>query len=241
MTHYIYIFRNILNNKIYIGQTVNPTRRKNQHKYDCFSRLAPGKLYSSMRKYGINNFEFIVFAEYSSDIIDEAEIFWIEYLQSRDECRGYNIELGGNLSKKIVSDETREKHRKNMLGRRQTEETKLKISQAKIGMKHTSETRKKWSEQRKGKKRSAATCAAISRGRKGISVIPTTETRKKMSEQSKGENNSRAKLKENDVLLIINKIKNNIKDNEIALEFNVSSITIGKIRLGYAWKHISRI
>jgi len=125
-----------------------------------------------------------------------------------------------------------------MLGTRQSEETKRKISESKIGKKFPEEVRKKLSELRKGRKVSVETCAAISRGTMVISIPHTKETRNKMSKQRKGENNSRAKLKESDVVLIINKVKNNFSDKEIAMEFNVAPIT--NIRLCHSWKYVPR-
>ena len=54
----VYLIENLTNGKKYIGQTVNFQRRKNGHKKDSKTSATP--LYKSIRKYGWENFEFII-------------------------------------------------------------------------------------------------------------------------------------------------------------------------------------
>jgi group I intron endonuclease len=60
----IYCFVNKINNKRYVGSTiVEPKKRYNQHKYNAFHENAHQynyPLYQAFRKYGIDNFDYIV-------------------------------------------------------------------------------------------------------------------------------------------------------------------------------------
>lgn len=75
---YIYCFTNLVNNKKYIGSTINePIIRYNQHIYCAthFGRKYNYPLYNAIRKYGINNFQFEVIyqAECSEEEIRKIE------------------------------------------------------------------------------------------------------------------------------------------------------------------------
>ena len=94
---YIYKIQNLINNHIYIGQTVkNYQKRFLQHKanYDkpYFSQLT---LYKAFKKYGLENFSFEPIEEVDNDKLDEREKYWIEYYNSYK--NGYNMTLGGRL------------------------------------------------------------------------------------------------------------------------------------------------
>ena len=55
-----------------------------------------------MRKYGIENFELLVVEECPDTIVDEREIFWIEFYQSFK--NGYNATKGGEGKKYLDYD-----------------------------------------------------------------------------------------------------------------------------------------
>lgn len=90
----IYKITNKITNKVYIGQTrMALSRRWNQHK--TAKRKSP--LYSSMFKYGIQNFTIkqIDKAENAEDL-NKLEIFYIK----QHNCiypNGYNLSLGGEV------------------------------------------------------------------------------------------------------------------------------------------------
>ena len=103
----IYYIKNLVNSKIYIGQTYNLTKRLSIHK--C--KLKEGKhensyLQRSVKKYGITNFEFKILEYVEINKLDEREIYWINYYESTSRSKGYNIEGGGRKNKEI-SDEMR--------------------------------------------------------------------------------------------------------------------------------------
>lgn len=108
----IYKIRNLLNGKVYIGQSVDLYKRLKEHKYNFYKKkLHP--LYNAINKYGIENFEFNVI-EHVKDItkLDEKEQYWIAYYKSNSRDFGYNLRLDCRTNR----------------GCKHTEEHKLKIS-----------------------------------------------------------------------------------------------------------------
>jgi len=86
---HIYKVTNIINSKIYIGQT-----SKNSN----ISYLGSGPIIlKAIRKYGKDNFkkEIIEYCE-SKIQLNEREIYWISHYNSIDRNIGYNISTGGN-------------------------------------------------------------------------------------------------------------------------------------------------
>ena len=64
----IYKITNLINNKVYIGQSVNIQQRFKKHKtkYKDISNEESNKiLYKAMRKYGLENFSFEIIEECS--------------------------------------------------------------------------------------------------------------------------------------------------------------------------------
>ena len=94
---YIYKIQNILNNKVYIGQTIKTVEKrfiqhKNNSNKSYFSQIV---LYKAFNKYGIENFNCEVVEEIDNSKLDEREKYWIEYYDSY--FNGYNSTLGGRL------------------------------------------------------------------------------------------------------------------------------------------------
>jgi group I intron endonuclease len=105
----IYQIKNLVNGKIYIGQSLNVKYRLNGH----LSSLKRNKhenyhLQNSFNVYGENQFSFSVIEYCEVDNLDEREKFWINQFKSMVHQNGYNFEGGGNENK-IVSEETRQK------------------------------------------------------------------------------------------------------------------------------------
>lgn len=89
MYGYIYKTTNLLNGKLYIGQ----------HKGKIFdsSYYGSGSWFKVVfNKYGKENFKCEMIEECETlQIQNEREIFWIEYYQSRNPDKGYNLAKGG--------------------------------------------------------------------------------------------------------------------------------------------------
>lgn len=102
-------------NKIYIGQTIDLIARKS--KYKTLKCKSQPRIYNSLNKYGWDNHIFEILEEIQDidyNIINEREIYWINYYNSLDE-NGLNCRSGGNNY--IMSDETKEKLRQINLGK----------------------------------------------------------------------------------------------------------------------------
>jgi group I intron endonuclease len=120
-------------------------------KISTISREEP-YIYHALKKYGINNFEFLVLEEFCPEIenIDQIlnirESFWIRELDTiADHGKGYNLTYGGD-GPSYISEITR---------KRKSESLKR--------VPHTKEWNKKISEHHKGRK-----VPAISLAKKGV-------------------------------------------------------------------------
>lgn len=90
----IYMFKNKINNKVYIGQSINIEKRFREHLNDHTNEKYKGfntKFYRALRKYGISNFEFSIIEETIN--LNERERYWIEFYNSFH--NGYNSNCGG--------------------------------------------------------------------------------------------------------------------------------------------------
>lgn len=87
----IYKITNIINNKVYIGQSNNPQKRWKEH-IRLGKNNKNSKLYSAINKYGVNNFIFEIIEENIKNY-NEREKYWIKYYNSIK--NGYNICIGG--------------------------------------------------------------------------------------------------------------------------------------------------
>lgn len=199
----IYIIKNIINNKVYIGQSIQLKKRINRHKRELRNNKHHNKyLQNSWDKYGKENFIFDILTYCSSEELDDLEIYYIELFNSTDYLYGYNDQQGGSHSK--ISEKTKQKISNTLKGNIISEETRMKISKANTGRKHTAEEKQKMSEARKGRPmlphvKEALLKANLGRkqtkehiGKRRIASIGrknSQETIKLMSELKKGELN----------------------------------------------------
>ena len=110
----IYKIENLINHHVYIGQSKNIySRYFNHHKCDCYNQNSSAynyQIYQAIRKYGENNFSIEVVELCDESLLNEKEIFWIQYYDSFK--NGYNATEGGQyLSPVIHSPEAEEKRR----------------------------------------------------------------------------------------------------------------------------------
>lgn len=132
----IYLIKNMVNGKGYVGSSVNLKGRKHQH----FSTLRSHKhrnsyLQSSFNKHGANNFMFYILAYVSEDRLLERETFYIDYLKTNQRKNGYNLAFP---DRHTVSQEQKRKISETLKGRKRppfSEEHKRKISKTLMGRK----------------------------------------------------------------------------------------------------------
>lgn len=90
----IYKITNQVNGKIYIGQSIDISRRWRQHRNaSCYDSDIP--LYKAIKKYGIDNFTFEVIEECDMSLLNERELYWINFYDSYKQ--GYNATLEGTI------------------------------------------------------------------------------------------------------------------------------------------------
>lgn len=97
-TYYLYKITNKVNDKIYIGITSDPKRRKAKHfsqpKQENFTVIR-----AAMDKHGRDNFEFEIICIGEKDYILDLEVKAIELYKARDKKFGYNIKPGGEVGR----------------------------------------------------------------------------------------------------------------------------------------------
>lgn len=86
----IYKITNLINNKIYIGQTNNFERRKREHSKQMYGNCSK-VLYNAIEKYGWENFSMEMIEDYCENY-NEKENYWIKKFNSYVP-NGYNIDL----------------------------------------------------------------------------------------------------------------------------------------------------
>lgn len=104
----IYKITNLVNGKVYIGQSIDIHRRWNNHKRKTFIKSDEQynyPLYRAFRKYGLDNFSFEIIEECSEEELNKKEIYYIDlyrtYICWKD-SNGYNQTLGGGGSKGYI-------------------------------------------------------------------------------------------------------------------------------------------
>ena len=93
---YIYVISNAINEKVYVGKTLQSieTRFKEHQKESLRKRAEKRPLYNAINKYGFSNFSVSLLEECDYKIVNEREKFWIEELNSYKQ--GYNATSGGD-------------------------------------------------------------------------------------------------------------------------------------------------
>ena len=147
----IYMIKNNINNKVYIGQSKNIYKRFLEYRKNRFNT----HLSRAISKYGLENFfVFVLEKNISLDNLNDKEQYWIDYYQS------YNVDYGYNMRPIAES----------MRGYKHSESTKKDISNKMLGNTNakgnilSDTTRKNISDSKKGWKPSETHLKALQEG-----------------------------------------------------------------------------
>src|SRR5208283_2017862 len=136
----IYSATNINNNKIYIGQSQQSLEKRwKNHLRDYNRNDKNTHFYNAIRKYGTECWKVEVLEEVNNiELLNEAEMKWIEHYDTFNRDKGYNSTSGGDNGY-IMSEETKEKIKQAL----NTSETKEKIKEKRKLQIFTEETKEK--------------------------------------------------------------------------------------------------
>ena len=187
----VYAIENTINNKIYIGSSVNITQRLGVHKNLLNKQKHHNAhLQRAWNKYGASSFIFFKIESCQRDRLLELEQ---EAIDSFDAVLdGYNArtKAESNIGVRWTPEQRKRASLRMIglpgtrLGHKNTPEHNAKISAAHLGLKHTPEARAKISEVQKGKTISKEHLAALIASNVGRECSP--ETRRRISEGQKG-------------------------------------------------------
>lgn len=241
---HVYKITNIVNDKLYVGQTrTSLSKRFISHKCECKRGRYNNKLYEEMLEFGIENFEIESLAEIKTntkeDLHDMLNVLEKQYIEKLKPA--YNIAPGGLGHTGVPwTQERREKFKELMsgennpnFGKEMSEETRQKLSNALKGRVISEESRKKRSETMKG-------------------VPKPEETRKKMKEAANKRTNKTPSGKEhhNSKTVIQCDLEGNLiktfesirqAANELKIQPNgICLCCKGKLKTsgGYIWKYV---
>ena len=108
----IYKITNLVNGKVYIGQSVDIYKRWKSHKWSSYNKNCSDYdniLHRAFRKYGEDKFSFEIIEECSEEELNEKEIYYIKEYNSyvkNESANGYNLTIGGDGTRgRVVTEE----------------------------------------------------------------------------------------------------------------------------------------
>lgn len=161
----VYKVTNIVNEKSYIGQTVNSLeKRKRDHTNTALRKDNNFYFHRAIRKYGSENFDWRIIeccnSKYELNLAEEWYIRYYKTFIRFIDCCGYNLTLGGegsvgykhsNDTLKCMSEASFKSTKHYSRGKHLLEEHKQKIRLSNIGRKWTDEQRSNYKESMTGK------------------------------------------------------------------------------------------
>lgn len=86
----IYKSVNTFNGKVYIGKSINFSKRYKKHKYAKYYNTY---FHNAIRKYGFSAFDFSILEVCSKEQMIERESHWIRHFRSNEKEFGYNLRI----------------------------------------------------------------------------------------------------------------------------------------------------
>lgn len=228
----VYKITNNINNKAYIGCSVDIEKRFQQHRNYKRGTNEPNKiLYHAFDKYGLNNFTFEVLEQCTKEELIEKEISYIKMFGTYG--KGYNGSIGGDIGQ---FDRAGEKH-----------------PNAKLTKKDVIDIRKRYQElERKAEvyllykdKIGRSGFNKVWQGVTWTNVMPEIYTQNNKNYHANntaniGAVNGKAKLNEEDVRTIRLRKKNG-EDRRVVYRDYIDKLTFGSfdcVWYGSNWKHV---
>lgn len=178
----IYLLRNAVNGKVYVGQSVNTRNRWNEHRKSA-NRGTKTHLYDAMRKYGLDSFEFMLVEECGPIQLDERETFWMDFYRARED--GYN-QMPAGQGGRVMDEAARERISSKLRGRKLSADRIEQIRRSSTGRKHSEETKRKISEGNIGRTTSAESRVRISEAQKARHAAMTPEEKAEFAKSRSG-------------------------------------------------------
>ena len=102
---YIYKITNNINQKKYIGKTERDIQTRWKEHLRHIDALIHLPLYKALKKYGKENFSIEIIEECNDLILDDREVYWINYYKTYGQKLGYNCTAGGEGGIKNYDEE----------------------------------------------------------------------------------------------------------------------------------------
>lgn len=230
----IYIIRNTVDSRVYIGECKNFYKRYGRHK----SSLLLGKHYniklqSFINKYGIDTLTFDILEEMPNSTEDERidrEIYYIDKLDSID--NGFNI-IRDSRTMAHVDNNMRRRGVSKLKGIKRSKDFCENVSK---GLKdfyknNPKQTRKKWTEERKQARR----IYMKNNPDRYANKKPSSGNR---SNHKRGEESPFTKLTNEAVYNIKKAIYHRVKRSDIIAKFNITVNIYKDIKRGKAWNSV---
>lgn len=123
----LYLHRNKINNKVYVGQTKrNPEDRWGPNGKGYKNQI----FYKAIEKYGWENFDHIILEQVETqDLANQREEYYISLYDSTNPNKGYNLYKGGTVCRQTTT--ARQKRSLSMMGKNNPMYGKHKSDEAK--------------------------------------------------------------------------------------------------------------
>lgn len=226
----IYIIKNTLDDRVYIGECTNFYKRYGRHLSQlCNNKHFNIKLQNFVNKYGVDKLEFDILEICDDNKIDR-EIYYIQKYNSIE--RGFNIILDSRTMAHITN-EHRKKGSDKVRGTHRNEDFRNKVKEGlKIYYKNNpNKPKAKWSEERKQARREY------------IKNHPEKYANRKPSSGNKithyrGQDSVFTNLTDDIVYQIKLNMRNKVKRSITLKQFNITVNIYKDIQRGRTWKHI---
>lgn len=214
----MYVIRNTVNGKVYVGSTQRSLRRRLSHHRSALRRGSHrnGHLQAAWNRYGEAAFVAAVLELVQSADVVAREQFWIDSLQPQ-----YNISpTAGSLTGYTFTDEQRARVSAALRGKPKSAEHRANI----------------WANRKVTEELRAVLTV---NGRKGRGRPKSADHRTKIGSAQRGSGNHMAKLTEDDVRQIRSRLANGERGRHLATEFGVAESVVSVIKHGKAWGHVT--